>query len=167
MIKIPNGSIDFSYKHAVTVVLILLVLSMMDLLGFKRVDAQLLPIPGPFQGKLSEKDKAAANDYQSPEITIVTEKLKVGKNVFKIRISDSSNIDFCIIKYVKSGTARVADCVYDHADLYKSLVDVKSPEQRIEIHAEDGNGNSATRIVKLPVEPQPNIFQRIIDGIFS
>jgi hypothetical protein len=167
MIKIPNGSINFCWKHAVTVVLILLVLSMMALFGFKGVDAQLLPIPGPIQGKLSEKDKAAANDYQPPEITIVTEKLKIGKNVFKIRISDSSNIDFCTIKYAKSGTARVADCVYDHADLYKSLIDVKSQEQRIEIHAEDGNGNSATRIVKLPVEPQPSIFQVIIDGILS
>jgi hypothetical protein len=143
-----------------------MVVSMIPVVCLKTADAQLLPIPGPLAGKISEKDKAAANDYQPPKITLVTEKLYPGKNVFKIRIADKSNIDFCTIEYIKSGTVKSNDCVYDHADLYKSLIESTSPEQRIEIHAEDGNGNSATRVVKLPVASQSSIFQKIIDRVF-
>jgi hypothetical protein len=156
-----------SYEHVVFCILsVCMVASMITAVDFKSADAQLLPIPGLFQSKTSEKDKAAANDYQPPEITLVTEKLNAGKNVFKIRISDNSNIDFCTIKYVKNGAVNTNDCVYDRADLYKSLIEATSAEQRIEIHAEDGNGNSATRVVKLPVMYPPSIFQKIIDSVF-
>jgi hypothetical protein len=164
--KNPQGGHDSTFKYYVSISFMCMVVSMIAVVCFKGADAQLLPIPGPFQGKISEKDKAAANDYQPPKITLVTEKLYAGKNVFKIRIADKSNIDFCTITYVKSGTVKTNDCVYDNADLYKSLIESTSPEQRIEIHAEDGNGNSATRVVKVPVASQPNIFQKIIDRVF-
>jgi hypothetical protein len=161
-----RGGHDFTFKYYVTILFVCMVVGMMAVVCFESADAQLLPIPGPFQGKVSEKDKAAANDYHPPKITLVTEKLYAGKNVFKIRIADKSNIDFCTITYVNSGTVKTNDCVYDQADLYKSLIESTSPEQRIEIHAEDGNGNSATRMVKVPVASQSNVFQKIIDRVF-
>jgi hypothetical protein len=164
--KNPRRGHDSAFKCCVSISFMCMVFGMMAVVCFQSADAQLLPIPGPFQGKISEKDKAAANDYQPPKITLVTEKLYPGKNVFKIRIADKSKIDFCTITYINRGTVKTNDCVYDQADLYKSLIESTSPEQRIEIHAEDGNGNSAIRVVKVPVESQPNILQKIIDRVF-
>ena len=133
-----------------------------------QADAQILPLPGPFQnGKGGEKDKAASTDYQPPKISIINDGLWEGKNVLRIRIADDSNINSCTISYVKEGVPKSSDCVHDHDDVYKALISSSSPNQILELYAEDGNGNSSTKFEQLEVLKQTSFFEQIFRNLFD
>jgi hypothetical protein len=136
--------------------------------GQDQADAQILPLPGPFQnGKIGEKDKAASTDYHPPKISLINDGLWEGKNVLRIRIADDSNINSCIISYVKEGVPKSSECVHDHDDVYKALISSSSPNQNLEIYAEDGNGNSSTKFEQLVVLKQTSFFEQIFRNLFE
>ena len=131
-------------------------------------DGQLLPLPGPFQnGKIAEKDKAAANDNHPPKISMITDSLKEGKDVLRTRIADESNINVCTISYTKGGIPKTTDCVHDRDDVYKALVSSSFPIQNLKIYVEDGNGNTSTKFEQINVVKQLNFFEQIHQKLSS
>jgi hypothetical protein len=138
------------------------VLVLASLWQYPATGGQFLPLPGPFQNaKIAERDKAAASDNQPPKISVITDPLKEGKDVLRLRIADESNIDVCIISYTTVGIHKTTDCIHDHDDVYKALVRSSFPIQNLKIHAEDGNGNSSTKYEEIKVLKQSNFFEQI------
>jgi hypothetical protein len=144
------------------------VLVLASLWQYSAANGQFLPLPGPFRnGKIAESDKAAANDNHPPKISVITDSLKEGKNVLRLRIADESNIDVCTLSYTTGGIRKTTDCVRDHDDVFKALVSSSYPIQNLKIHAEDGNGNSSTMYEKINVVKQSNFFEQMWQKLVS
>lgn len=153
-----------SYILYICVLILLFVLSPIIC---AKADAQFLPLPSPdLAQKVHTSDKLLKNDNQPPVINFLTNILNVGNNVFKVTITDKSAIDLCKVSYFRDGKNVTDDCINDHGDLYKSLLKIDSPiPHNIEVYAKDDNGNSATNVKKLIVQPEKNILEQIFDNL--
>lgn len=153
-----------SYILYISVLILLFVLSPIIC---AKADAQFLPLPSPdLAQKVHTSDKLLKNDNQPPVIIFVTNILNVGNNVFKVTITDKSAIDLCKVSYFRDGKNVTDDCINDHGDLYKYLLKIDSPiPHTIGVYARDDNGNSATNVKKLIVQPEKNILEQIFDNL--
>jgi hypothetical protein len=131
-------------------------------------NAQLIPIPSlssekQVQNKININSTAIKNDHKAPVMQILTTKLIQGKNVFKVKITDESGIKSCEIRYNGYGSAKIADCVYDDKNIYKSLISAAPPSQSVQVYAKDPNGNSATGVKTFIVGPRSQMLDQISD----
>jgi hypothetical protein len=125
--------------------------------------AQFIPLPLSGSSKqVPNSDKSVRADHEPPVINFVTDALQTGNNVFKVTITDKSGIDSCKIVYSRGGKDVVLDCINDHDNIYKALINMDSPGPHfIQVYAKDGNGNSSIVVKKLIVQPQKNVFEQI------
>jgi hypothetical protein len=133
-----------------------------------KVNAQFLPLPSPdFDHKAPPTNASSiTRDNEPPVIKFITDTLQVGNNVFKLTITDKSAIDVCEISYFRDGKNVTDDCINDNGNLYKSLIKMDSPvPHTIEVYTKDNNGNIATAVKELIVQPQRNIFEQIFDKL--
>jgi hypothetical protein len=146
---------------------ILILLFVLSPIICAKADAQFLPLPSPdLAQKVHTSHKLLKYDNQPPVINFLTNILNVGNNVFKVTITDKSAIDLCKVSYFRDGKNVTDDCINDHGDLYKSLLKIDSPiPHNIEVYAKDDNGNSATNVKKLIVQPEKNILEQIFDNL--
>ena len=101
-------------------------------------------------------------NHEPPVINFVTNALQTGNNVFKVTITDKSGVDLCKIVYSRGGKDVVLDCINDHGNIYKALINMDSSGPHfIQVYAKDGNGNSSIVVKKLIVQPQKNVFEQI------
>jgi hypothetical protein len=146
-----------------------LILWFFALSNYIKADAQFLPIP-PSTTDLKvddNKNNATENDHEPPIIQILTNKLIQGKNVLRVKISDQSGIKSCEIHYISHESIKTVDCVNDQNDVYKALISAAVPSETIQVYAKDPNGNSATGVKKLIVNPQLTIPDQISNMLSS
>lgn len=130
-----------------------------------QANAQLLPLPSPdFNHKASPANVSSIkSDNEPPVIKFITKTLQVGNNVFKLTITGKSAIDVCEVSYFRDGKNVTDDCIIDNGNTYKSLIKMDSPvPHTVEVYTKDSNGNIATAVKEIMVQPQSNIFEQII-----
>jgi hypothetical protein len=141
------------------------------LLGFStlakhmQVNAQFIPIPPPSPDikKIDKSTKVNNDDHEPPIIEVITTELKQGKNVFKVKITDTSSIELKEIRYVQQGYIKTTGLFRDQNNVYKALIDIQPPSRVIVINAGDMLGNEATIIKEFEIIPSENIFTQIIN----
>lgn len=130
-----------------------------------KANAQFLPLPSPdFNHKAPPANVSSINsDNEPPSIKFITKTLQVGNNVFKLTITGKSTIDVCEVSYFRDGKNVTDDCIIDNGNTYKSLIKMDSPvPHTIEVYTKDSNGNIATAVKDIMVQPQSNILEQII-----
>jgi hypothetical protein len=106
--------------------------------------------------------------FQPPQVQVITEELRDGKNVFKINITSEAPIKDCKITFTTSGDAkRTVDCVRDSGTVFKALIDAKQPYQTVYIQARDLYGDKSSTVEKLDVLPQLAIGEVIWNSLSS
>jgi hypothetical protein len=129
--------------------------------------AQFIPLPSTDSSKhVPKSGYPVREDHEPPVISFVTNTLQTGNSVFKVDIMDKSGIELCKVIYSREGKDVVLDCVKDHGNSYKALINIDSSvPHNIQVYAKDGNGNSSIVVKKLSVLPQKNIFEQIFDRL--
>jgi hypothetical protein len=148
----------------------LLLIIMAFILGYYMVefsDAQIIPLPPPLPSTDSKTDRiqnqAGTNDIIPPAVQFLTTELTRGKNVFKVNITDDSDIGLREIGYVHAGQITTQTLVFEGNDVYKGLVNVDPPSAVIVVNVDDIYGNKASFAKSLPVKEPPDIFSRLFD----
>ncbi|HJT47090.1 MAG TPA: hypothetical protein VJ729_02820 [Nitrososphaeraceae archaeon] len=147
------------------VVGVIIILAFFVFTKYVEVNAQLIPIPSmssvtQVQNK-NINTTTIKNDHKAPEMQILTTKLIEGKNVFRVKITDESGIKSCEIRYNGYASVKLADCVYDSNNIYKSLISAAPPSQTVQVYVKDPNGNSATGVKTFVVSPRPHMLDQI------
>lgn len=139
--------------------------------------AQFLAPPQPQNTveKIQKKDTAIENrqfskEFQPPRLEILTKELWEGKNVIRIKVISQAPIDDCKINFLKQRIMRTVDCVNDHGNVYKALIDADPPYQIVDVTARDIYGDSSATSFRLNVSTQSVYLHQIwnmLSGLFS
>jgi predicted transcriptional regulator len=86
--------------------------------------------------------------------------------VFKVKIIDKSDLKYAEIRYVQNGKVVTQGLVRDPNDIYKVLMDARSPYALIVINAVDINGNKASVVKELNVTSLENSILSPILNLF-
>jgi hypothetical protein len=137
----------------------------------QQANAQLIPIPPPsLEAKTThstlEPIQAKNDSNGSPIIEFLTTSLIEGKNVLKVKIADKSDLRYAEIKYVQNGNVVTQGLVRDPNNVYKALIDSRSPSAVIIINAVDINGQRASAVKELNVTSFPNNILGQISNLF-
>lgn len=129
--------------------------------------AQFIPLPSTDSSKhVNNSGKSEQVDHEPPVVNFITNALQTGNNVFKVTITDKSGVDLCKVFYSRGGKDVVLDCINDHGNLYKALINIDSPAPHvIRVYAKDGSGNSSIVVKNFIVQPQKNVFEQIFDRL--
>ena len=133
----------------------------------QQVDAQVTPLPAPPipaqnigpKAPISHSEPSQAKNgtgSSSPIIKFLTTSLTEGKNVLKAKITDKSDLKYAEIRYVHNGDVVTQGLVRDQNNVYKALIDVRSPSALIIITAVDTNGQRASATKMLNVTALSN-----------
>ena len=139
--------------------------------------AQFLAPPQPQNSdeKIEKKDTAIENrqfpkEFQPPRLEMLTKGLWEGKNVIRIKVISQAPIDDCKINFLKQRNIRTVDCVNDHGNIYKALVDAEPPYQILDVTARDIYGDGSAINFRLNVSTQ-SVYQHqiwnLLSGFFS
>ncbi len=139
--------------------------------------AQFLAPPQPQNSdeKIEKKDQAIENrqfpkEFQPPRLEILSKELWEGKNVIRLKVISQAPIDDCKINFLKQRNTRTVDCVNDHGNIYKGLVDADPPYQILNVTARDIYGYSSGISLRLNVSAQ-SVYQHhiwnLVSGFFS
>jgi hypothetical protein len=132
--------------------------------------AQIVPLPPPAPDAVTPAptDNLRAEgpkDTASPHIEFLTTELKEGKNVFKVNITDESELRLREIRFVDDGKIKTVDLVRDRGTIYKGLISVNRPSAVIVVNIDDVYGNKATLVKSLPVIAADNILSQILERL--
>jgi hypothetical protein len=140
----------------------------------QQANAQLIPLPPPSPSPKTSasplQPSQAKNDNISspPLIELLTTSLIEGKNVLKVKITDKSGIRYAEIKYVQNGNVVTQELVRDPNNVYKALVDVRSPSSLIVINAFNVNRQETSVVKQLKVSSFLNsILGQMSDLLFD
>jgi len=134
--------------------------------GINYASAQPIPfLPPPSPESGPEQHKVVPNDRSAPKIEILTDELHDGKNVFKVRITDNSSLTTREVTYVHLGQLRTDGLFRDQNNVYKALIDIRSPSNIVTVNAADANGNVATDYKEYKITEPQNIVNQIIDRL--
>jgi hypothetical protein len=122
----------------------------------QQANAQLIPLPPPSTGPNPtqshlEPTQARHDNISSPLIEFLTTSLTEGKNVLKVKITDKSDLRYAAITYVQNGNIVTQGLVRDPGNVYKALIDARSPSALIVIDALDISGQKASVVKQLNV----------------
>lgn len=156
-IRLINASWIFQLPLGLTAVIIVLLSH--QTIGI----AQLVPVPPPSPGSETEQVRppGAGSDKNPPVIQFLTTELTKGKNVFKLNITDESEIGLREIGYVHDGKINTHTLVYDGNNIYKGLVNVNPPSAVIVVNIDDVYGNKASYAKSIPVKEPPDIISQL------
>lgn len=138
----------------------------------QQANAQLIPLPPPSlepkttHSPLEPNHQATNDSISSPIIEFLTTSLIDGKNVLKVKITDKSDLRYAEIKYVQNGNVVTQGLVRDPNNVYKALIDSRSPSAVIIINAVDINGQRASVVKVLNVTSFPNNILGQISNLF-
>jgi hypothetical protein len=122
-------------------------------------NAQVMPIPPPAPGTINgNNEENVKDDNTPPSVEFLTDELKEGKNVLKVKVTDESLIELKEVRYVRDGMIRSTDLVKDQNNIYKALITVKVPSAIVEIKVGDEYGNKENVAKSFTVIPQPDLF---------
>jgi hypothetical protein len=137
--------------------------------SIQEANGQFIPLPPPAPDLVTpsptDNFQAGPNDIASPHIEFLTLELREGKNVFKVNITDDSELRLREIRYVDNGKITTADLVKDHGTIYKGLISVGRPSAVIVVNTDDIYGNKATLAKSIPVLPASNILSQLLDRL--
>ena len=136
-------------------------------MGNTFASAQLLPLPAPNSNNEDNKfqTKELSKGYQPPDVEILTNVLREGKNVLKVNITSEAPIKDCKITFSKGEGEKTEDCVKDSGTVFKALVDAKQPYQTVRIDAWDIYSDSSSTVEKLSVLPPLTFNEAIWNSI--
>jgi hypothetical protein len=139
------------------------------------VSAQIVPLPPSSQQSIGQV--ATNNNYNntgpnrvgsSPVIEFLTNSLKEGKDVVKVKITDRFPIRYVELRYVQNGQIITTGFVKDPNSVYKALIDVHPPSALIVVNAFDIYGNNASVVKNLDVHSlSDTIFNEISQFLYS
>jgi hypothetical protein len=138
----------------------------------QQANAQLIPLPPPnlepktTHSPLEPGHQAKNDSNSSPIIEFLTTSLIEGKNVLKVKITDKSDLRYTEVKYVQNGNVVTQGLVRDPNNVYKALIDSRSPSAVIMINAVDINGQRASVVKVLNVNSFPNNILGQISNLF-
>lgn len=137
--------------------------------GITFATAQLLPLPAPNPNNEDNKFqiKEFSKGYQPPNVEILTNILREGKNVLKINITSEAPIRDCKITFSKGEGEKTEDCVKDSGTVFKALVDAKQPYQTVRIDVWDIYSDSSSTVEKLSVLPPITLSEAIWNSVNS
>lgn len=140
----------YSYSHIVSYLGLALFISLFlgfvaDLCSYQNVA---------FAITQEESRTASDNATTIPTVELSATKLKEGKNVIYVHLSDRSEMKFAFLKYVKNHDVVVAPLVRDYGSVYKALIDVQGPLSVLVFDIVDEHGNHIREMKKLPVSEQ-------------
>jgi hypothetical protein len=133
------------------------------LLTVSQVHAQPFPIPPPLPTTFEQRPHVVEGDKTPPVLEILTEDLKAGKNVFRVKITDESSLQVREVRYVQGGQFKSEGLFRDQNDIYKALIDIQPPSRIVVVTAGDAAGNTATAHREYDVSGQPDFFKGIMD----
>jgi len=140
----------------------------------QQANGQLIPIPppAPTQPPKATHFNLGPNQVNSsissPTIQFLTNSLIEGGNVFRVKITDKSDIKIAEITYVQNDQIVTQGLVRDPNNIYKALIAVPLPSAVIVINAVDTYGRTASVVKVLDVTPLPNsIFGQITNFFFG
>jgi hypothetical protein len=116
------------------------------------------------------ENKQFPKEFQPPRIEMLTKELWEGKNVIRIKVISQAPIDDCKINFLKQRNIRTVDCVNEHGNTYKGLVDAEPPTQILDVTARDLYGDSSAVSFKLDVSAQSFYQHKIwnlLTGLFT
>jgi hypothetical protein len=148
----------------ITILVLLLVI--LTVISVSRASAQLLPLPPPFPIGIPQQSEIIANDTKPPQIEILTTELHEGKNVFKVKIAEDSNLQTREVKYVEDGQLKVVGLYHERDDIYDALINIHSPSNIVSVTAGDVSGNIATTFGEYEIQPAPSLVTQI-ENVFS
>jgi hypothetical protein len=158
-------SIRFKQNAFITFLILDFFLGLCIVVAQQQVNGQLIPIPPSTQPppKTSQFELQAIqgknNNYSStgpPVIESLTNSLVDGKNTFRVKITDKSDLKYSEIRYVRNGNIITEQFVRDPDNIYKVLIDVHPPSAIIVVNAIGMDGQSASLVKELNVSSLPN-----------
>jgi hypothetical protein len=156
--------VSLSLKFVVASALALLSYGIVDF-----SDAQMIPLPPPAPDMPTNSidNQNASNDNLPPQIQFQTTELTEGKNVFKVNVTDASEIRLREVSFVSEGEIKTETLVFEGNNIYKALINVKPPSAVIVVNVDDIYGNVASLAKSLPVNKPPDIISRILDMLLN
>jgi hypothetical protein len=141
-----------------------------DYFTIQKANGQFIPLPPPAPDTVAPSSTdnlqtKGPKDTTSPQIEFLTTELREGKNVFKVNITDDSDIRLREIRFVENGKINTVDLVRDQGTVYKGLISVNGPSAVIVVNIDDIYGNKATLAKSIPVLPPNNILSQILERL--
>lgn len=137
----------------------------------QQANGQIIPVPPPSSGPKApssplQSSQAKNGNSSPPLIEFLTNSLIEGKNVVKVKITDKSDLSYAEVKFVQNGNVVTQGLVKDPDNVYKALIDARSPSAIIVINAVDINGQKASVVKQLNVTSFPNSILGLISNLF-
>lgn len=125
---------------------------LIELIPIHTISASAQLLPPPVSDLNIEIDEAQTKEmqfqfptgYQPPNVEILTNVLRDGKNVFKVSITSEGPIRDCKITSAKGEQERTEERVKDSGTVYKALIDAKQPYQTVRIDVWEYADSSST-----------------------
>jgi hypothetical protein len=132
----------------------------------QQAKAQLVPIPPPAQQlKATHLDLESIqlnNSTSSPTVQVLTTLLIEGRNVFKVKITDNSDIMHAEIIYFRDRQLVAQELVREPNNIYNALIDAHLPSTVVVTNVVDVHGKTASVVEILNVTTLPkSIFGQI------
>jgi hypothetical protein len=138
----------------------------------QQAKAQLVPIPLPVQQpKTTHPDfepNQLNNTTSSAMIQVLTTSLIEGRNVFRVKITDKSDIMRAEIMYIRNGQPLTQELIREPNNIYNALINAHLPSTVVVTNVVESDGKTASVVKVLNVTPLPNsIFGQITNFLFG
>jgi hypothetical protein len=134
--------------------------------------AQLVPIPLLVQQPETTHPNFEAsqlnNSTSSAMIQVLSTSLIEGRDVFRVKITDKSDITKAEIVYIRNGQLVAQELTREPNNIYKALIDPHLPSTVVVTNVVELDGKTASVVKVLNVTPLPNnIFGQITNFLYG
>ena len=134
--------------------------------------AQLVPIPLLVQQPETTHPNFEAsqlnNSTSSAMIQVLSTSLIEGRDVFRVKITDKSDITNAEIVYIRNGQLVAQELTREPNNIYKALIDPHLPSTVVVTNVVELDGKTASVVKVLNVTPLPNnIFGQITNFLYG
>jgi hypothetical protein len=134
--------------------------------------AQLVPIPLLVQqpGTTHPNFEASQlnNSTSSAMIQVLSTSLIEGRDVFRVKITDKSDITNAEIVYIRNGQLVAQELTREPNNIYKALIDPHLPSTVVVTNVVELDGKTASVVKVLNVTPLPNnMFGQITNFLYG
>jgi hypothetical protein len=138
----------------------------------QQAKAQLVPISLPIQQPTTThpnfEPTQLNNSTGSAVVQVLSTALIEGRNVFKVKITDKSDIMKAEIVYIRNGQPVTQQLVREPNNIYNALIDAHLPSTVVVTNVVELDGKTASVVKVLNVTPLPNsIFVQITNFLFG
>lgn len=112
---------------------------------------------------------ASLNGDQTPIIKLLTDNVKPGKSVIKVRVmeEDSTEKKRITLKYAHDGKIQVVDLAKQQNGIYSALIDTQAPSAILEFQMIEPDGKITNDIENILVADSDNALLDILEGLWD